>query len=239
MLLPALSSAKQKAISIRCSSNLKQIGLAYFMYVQENNQMIGYVYSTGNELNLWMNTIDDGYAGSSNIRICPSASDTNGLAFGQPGTSSRPWSWPTSNPKWRFGSYAINGWLYYWSSTGPIATIRSAADAPKFFQKDSGITRPTDTPAFFDAIFPDTWPQITDLLANDLTAGNSATSLGRCSISRHPLNGGKALAGQPVPGSINMAFADGHVSAWKLRDIKNVVWHVGFTPNPDPWAISP
>jgi prepilin-type N-terminal cleavage/methylation domain-containing protein/prepilin-type processing-associated H-X9-DG protein len=37
MLLPALSKAKQKAQGIQCISNLKQLGLGWIMYAQDNN----------------------------------------------------------------------------------------------------------------------------------------------------------------------------------------------------------
>jgi type II secretory pathway pseudopilin PulG len=40
MLLPALSKAKQKAVSINCVSNLKQVGLAMQLYVDENNDTL-------------------------------------------------------------------------------------------------------------------------------------------------------------------------------------------------------
>ncbi|MEJ0089507.1 MAG: prepilin-type N-terminal cleavage/methylation domain-containing protein [Limisphaerales bacterium] len=40
MLLPALSKAKQKAISISCMNNYKQLGLAAFMFAGDNNDQL-------------------------------------------------------------------------------------------------------------------------------------------------------------------------------------------------------
>ena len=40
LLLPVLSAAKQKAISIRCLNNYKQLGLAWFSYASDNNDML-------------------------------------------------------------------------------------------------------------------------------------------------------------------------------------------------------
>jgi prepilin-type N-terminal cleavage/methylation domain-containing protein/prepilin-type processing-associated H-X9-DG protein len=49
MLLPALSKAKQKTMSIRCVSNQTQIGKAYHMYVDDNNEYYP-------EINDWAST---------------------------------------------------------------------------------------------------------------------------------------------------------------------------------------
>jgi prepilin-type N-terminal cleavage/methylation domain-containing protein/prepilin-type processing-associated H-X9-DG protein len=38
MLLPALSQAREKARAISCTSNLKQCGLGYFMYTDDNKE---------------------------------------------------------------------------------------------------------------------------------------------------------------------------------------------------------
>src|SRR5258708_24354493 len=40
MLLPALSKAKSKAISVNCLSNLKQLQLGWHMYAQDNNDVM-------------------------------------------------------------------------------------------------------------------------------------------------------------------------------------------------------
>ena len=40
MLLPALNSAKQRALSIKCMSNYKQLGLAWFMYANDNSDKL-------------------------------------------------------------------------------------------------------------------------------------------------------------------------------------------------------
>lgn len=40
MLLPALSKAKERAISIKCMNNYKQMGIAWFMYASDNNDRL-------------------------------------------------------------------------------------------------------------------------------------------------------------------------------------------------------
>ncbi len=40
MLLPALNRAKQRAVSIQCMGNYKQIGLAWFMYANDNSDRL-------------------------------------------------------------------------------------------------------------------------------------------------------------------------------------------------------
>jgi prepilin-type N-terminal cleavage/methylation domain-containing protein/prepilin-type processing-associated H-X9-DG protein len=40
MLLPALARAKQRAVAVNCVSNLKQVGLALQMYVDDNDQRL-------------------------------------------------------------------------------------------------------------------------------------------------------------------------------------------------------
>ncbi len=53
MLLPALGKAKQKAQGIGCMSNLKQMGLAWIMYGNDNNDRVP--PNNGNDQGGWVN----------------------------------------------------------------------------------------------------------------------------------------------------------------------------------------
>jgi prepilin-type N-terminal cleavage/methylation domain-containing protein/prepilin-type processing-associated H-X9-DG protein len=238
MLLPALSSAKQKGQQINCVSNLKQMNLAYTMYVQDTGSMLDY-----NSVNvLWMKTLIDYQAKVAAVRLCPVAKLRDTAPAGSSaGAATKPWYWGTSpDPIYRSGAYSFNGWLYKYPSGG-IDQIVDPANASKFFQKESGIRRPVETPTFFDAVWPDTWPQASQAVPNnlDLATGGSGGGWERLLISRHPAKPGRTVSGQPIPGKINIGFADGHVENFKLQRIKTVMWHVDYIPIADPWSTTP
>ena len=236
MLLPALAAAKQRAYGIKCVSNLRQLNLAYFMYVQDTGGTVQYVSTAA----LWMQTLIAYQSQVSTIRLCPSTATTNTVSG--VGSARLPWFWGSApNAQLNSGSYAINGWLYKWDPNGDIAQWVPAADSGKFFQKESAISRPVDTPAFMDAVWPDLWPTIASQFTSglDLTKGDQNGSMNRMGIARHPLKAGNANQNQAIPGSITMGFADGHAANWKLQNIKNVVWHVGCNPTANPWATGP
>ena len=80
MLLPALNQAKAKAMQINCAANLKQLGLAYKMYLSDNDQYFPrhWTNHTGNwpggPAGLWTWRADIfNYVGDTKIYVCPSA----------------------------------------------------------------------------------------------------------------------------------------------------------------------
>src|SRR5580765_3433259 len=69
MLLPALSRAKLKAQQINCTSNLKQMGLACFMYLNDQGRTLPYTQ----ERDLWMAILIRYQAQVHKVRCCPGA----------------------------------------------------------------------------------------------------------------------------------------------------------------------
>jgi prepilin-type N-terminal cleavage/methylation domain-containing protein/prepilin-type processing-associated H-X9-DG protein len=67
MLLPALSKAKLRAISIACMNNYKQLGLAWFMYANDNEEKL-------------VTNSDKNVGGNKDNWICPFGASLDGSA---------------------------------------------------------------------------------------------------------------------------------------------------------------
>jgi len=122
MLLPALGHAKESAYRIRCTNNLKQIGLALNMYSGDNN---GYFPPRTVSSPRWPTLLHD-YAKNLNLLVCPTdamigtpLSDTNSSAL------------PDRSPR----SYLFNGWNDQFSNALTVANSL----------KETAILKPTDT----------------------------------------------------------------------------------------------
>jgi prepilin-type N-terminal cleavage/methylation domain-containing protein/prepilin-type processing-associated H-X9-DG protein len=259
MLLPALASAKRKAQSIKCMSNLKQLALGAAIY-QSDNGTIGWGQNSGQ---LWMTSLLSSQ-NSPAIRLCPLAQQpVAGAGAKTQGQAPNAWTWPVqSDPNNAAsptvstnGSYGLNGWLYKWdaqnmSTANPNGWI-NPSDANNFFASDAAVAHPSQTPEFLDSIWVDLWPYeegIPD--ANgiwDLYGGPNAGQLVpvfqgmlRCVIARH---GSKPPPGasdrvtdgvRPLPGGINVAFVDGHAEYTKLDNLWLLYWNVHSQPVPRP-----
>jgi prepilin-type N-terminal cleavage/methylation domain-containing protein/prepilin-type processing-associated H-X9-DG protein len=257
MLLPALAAAKLKAQKIKCASNLKQIATAAFMYQQDYGP-IGYDPTTE-----WVETLAANMSKVSDARFCPVAQTlrSDQATISGFGSAENSWTKNTTNPDpTNSGSYTMNGWLY--ESTAAVTTYVPDTPGGSYFTKDTSIRQPTATPMFGDGLtvdcFPDNNPSKTDPSTPSWCATGTANLWGppKSSTVLHPHGQGNApmesyliarhgsfapsaapraaATSSPLPGMINMSFADGHAEPVKLFNLWSFSWSAKSTPKSQP-----
>lgn len=237
MLLPALSRAKAKAQQTYCLNNVKQLTLAYFMYVSDTGATISHPDLTGSTaLQDWMGTLAPyytRYASNSTLRYCPLApSPKLPVATVNPtGTYKLGWVWTAPASGQIAGSYALNAWLY----SDNQGAAPPPPDPAKLFLKESAIEKPSQTPAFCDSVWLNFWPETTDSPAANLFNPTYALrGMSRITIPRHgrvPTSVPTPWpSGQRLPGAINLGLADGHAELAPLQNLWKYYWYRGWQP---------
>ena len=137
----------------------------------------------------------------------------------------RAWSYTTFGGTNFTGGYGLNGWLY------------ADYGGPRSFTTQGDIAKPSQTPLFADAMWVDSWPTATDIPARNLydQPSPAAAGINRFTVGRHGKASPKTAPtyvapGQPLPASINMALADGHVELVKLDRLWDFFWHKDYAP---------
>jgi len=202
MLLPALSKAKQKATSISCLNNLRQIGVFMALYVGESNDtypshrdMPGYVPSTGLAENNWWGEYIVSYGGGkSNLFRCPAIKglkDNGGFD----------WIFNRDKVGYGYNSYFLGA---YPQTTGvdSVNILGFSYTVNQWF-KQSNLKRPTDTLLFCDSDpkAPSGADSYSSWWAKASVGSFSTDKEGVC-VTRHNARG-------------NVVFTDSHAEARK------------------------
>lgn len=227
LLLPTLSSAKRKAQEVNCLNNVKQLTLASYVYATDYGAHAAYTNAAAPGT-LWMGA--DYYGRQRKLLLCPATRESPADAPGNVvGTADMTWVWANADPDIYAGSYALNGWLY--------DIVRAGAEEhPEFMMsKQSLIQKTSQTPVFLDSTWVDFWPLESDQPSPDLyDGGYPDTGMSRCTIMRH---GGKTATAemnfditQPLPGSLNVSMADGHVEFVPVESLWQYYWHLNWQP---------
>lgn len=240
VLLPVLNSAMIRARELNCKSNLKQLGMAELLYLNDyNGQMFPYPNTSANPDLTWLSPLRPVYANVDKLVICPTTTINS--------TQLPPYPHGTYNMTWYYagqgvttnGSYTFNGWLY--AGNWP-ATFTGVGPASLAFNQQTAIRHPDTTPSFGDGDWPDAWPDTNDPVASNLQWGNcnggnahdGGEGMGRYCIARH---GPNRVSTPPVsllgfnvvmPGGINMVYMDGHVDDQSLNNLWNLTWHLAW-----------
>ena len=234
ILLPVLSQAQRKAREASCLNNLKELGMAEILYINDNG---GTPFPYGG---IWPKTLSSYYnevaQNNSNINqviICPI---TQIQKTANSGTYKLAWNYSTAGTNYN-GSYTFNGWFY----AGQNAAWLSLGIANVFtYMKDNEVRHPSETPLFADGIWPDAWPEPQDAYCPNMQTGDDgggdSNGLGggpqgmqRLFIARH---GPQYVSSPPTsvnniqrwPGGINMVLFDGHTENVSLNNLWNYYW---------------
>ena len=222
ILMPALQRVKQQARTTACLANLKQWGLMFAMYTDENDGN----FFTG-ELNgsrggmgsgeFWRETMRP-YSKNIKMWLCPQAAKPRP----QGGIATGGWSdyaWTTGNPV-DVGSYGLNGWIlniYASKETGSRNNGwgRTPADWHWGTHQVKGAN---NVPVFTGSWWVDSWPREDDQPPqSDVGPGDTPNSneMNRVCVNRHN-------------GFVNSVMADWSVRKVGLKELWTLKWSRGY-----------
>jgi prepilin-type N-terminal cleavage/methylation domain-containing protein/prepilin-type processing-associated H-X9-DG protein len=228
ILMPSLRKVKKQAQAVVCMSNLKQWGVVWSLYLEDNKNKFPIVTDRATDIGvpyIWVEPLRPYYkGGGEDMRVCPTAtkSEAEGgrgwfIAWDDPGTSDPP-------EEYR-GSYGINNWLYgcpnakWWGNdtTGNWlrADVKGANRIPLFMDCWRWGGSPLDTDEPYTKP-----PQVFE----DLRDADFIGSINRFCLDRHS-------------GNINILFVDMAVSKVGLKQLWKVKWKKDFDVN-GPWTKS-
>ena len=123
ILIPTVSHARRQAKNVQCLANLRSLQESLIGFINQNHHSVDYApvnpanakAPTNLRSLTWEGFLRPMYS-NDNVRVCPEAQDPANLALGSAtlahGTKD-PIAPPTTLDTYSFGSYGINGFLYY------------------------------------------------------------------------------------------------------------------------------
>ena len=230
LLLPVLSRAKDRARNTTCISNLKQWGITWRIYTDENNSLFMSGTKTDWPRGEWVLAFTNGYPQKPPLLLCPKATDRRGpgdqevlaapddpnaVDYGGPTTVyDFPIADPTDPSRLLTASYGINCWVY-----NPNTNNIQGRDASFHWRKYGAAAQPSITPLFADAMWRGGGPHFDDIppAFNGEWIGVGA-EMHHFAMKRH----GKG---------INVLYFDSSVRNTRAKDLWSLPWSKGYDVN--------
>ncbi|MHC4438287.1 MAG: type II secretion system protein [Planctomycetota bacterium] len=227
ILMPALNRVKNQAQKVSCQARLKQWGLIFKLYTDDNE---GYFNNRDipDQQGLWMSALQSYYKDDAQMLLCPTATRImqHDMDFG---------TFKASYLGDYIFSYGINSWTnsvevdrgarwleWFWRNTQNNTTVISSSR-----QVEGKLVSTNTIPVFGDATWYDAWPRETDEPAQNMDAfyiTNQGTSqeMNHFCINRHD-------------GFVNLLFMDWSARNVGLKELWTLKWHRSYITN-GPWT---
>jgi prepilin-type N-terminal cleavage/methylation domain-containing protein/prepilin-type processing-associated H-X9-DG protein len=236
MSLPVLSRAKDRALTANCLSNLRQWGITWRLYADENEDSFMAGTSVSWARGAWLLALTNGYEKKPDLLLCPKATDRRGpgdtevatspddpnaVEYGGPTTAyDFPMNDPDGSGRLLIASYGVNCWVY-----NPNTNNIQGRDASFHWRKYAAAAQPSLTPLFADAMWRGGGPHFNDLppAFNGEWMGAGA-EMHHFAMFRH----GKG---------INLLFFDSSVRNTRAKDLWSLPWSKGYDVNAAAQAV--
>jgi prepilin-type N-terminal cleavage/methylation domain-containing protein/prepilin-type processing-associated H-X9-DG protein len=217
ILFPVFAQAREKARQTSCVANLRQIGIAITMYVQDNE---GYPMmsslSSASPRTRWPDYIYP-YTKNEGLFSCPSKPED---------VESKAWAHLPATSPLRYGGYGYN---YQYLGNSRLATATSP-NLP-FGALDSDIGLPAETIALSDTTGArrddgtvkegqyTIDPPLPSGRGSGKDSGYYANGTAECGSDKLDFPGCRALPHERHNSMVSVVFADGHAKAMKLKQM--------------------
>ncbi|MEJ5259254.1 MAG: type II secretion system protein [Anaerohalosphaeraceae bacterium] len=223
VLVPSLRKAREQSQGVICLSNLKQWGILYTLYAQDNDSSLPIGWNGGK---MWMTDLLSYYQNTDDLRLCPRATRFLDTVPGQVPGELTAWGRYGYNgipiPYWgehgQYGSYSVNGWAHNPLDVGVPGTYNIApAWRDYYWRKVSRIRVPSAVPLMGGGMWEGANALDTDSPppSRGVEAGKNAYNSGGVStycLDRH--NGGP-----------NWLFVDGQSRKVGLKELWRLKWN--------------
>lgn len=235
ILMPALGKVKEKARGVACAAHIRQFGLAWYFYAQENDDTS--VWYAPNDLwdqgHFWFYRLSpylggtekfsqgegnlDSREGAIKIMVCPSARPWTPKysTFGY-GSSDTAWKWGSGDKETQ-GGYVINTWMQ--------ENVNAPTDS-RYYRKYGRAKG--NVPMISDGGFVDAIPTTSNFL--ELSKLTDLQGAGVPDSDVYPLypNTASRIVLSRHGRGVNVVFQDTHVERVPLEELGRFKWHIGF-----------